>query len=293
MRKPLLLILTNAGLVLAVFALLAQSLFIVKRVARTQHIEGEVSVRRGANGVFTPLSQGQALQIGDTVRTGRGHAEFRFLDGTRWKIFPRSELTLRDATVDSARKSEISRLQLASGEVLVRLSKILSPDSRFEIETPGALATSRGQVFRVAVHPEKTSVDVFKGSVEIKSTLGDGAARITPGHQGVETKNKWSIKPHNSDQAFASEPNFIRPILLAELQKTSDGHAILSGQTEAGSQLLINQKSVSLALDGTFSHRAKLANGKNQWTIQSTDAYGARTSLQKSLVAQAADCAAP
>ncbi|HEX9998779.1 MAG TPA: FecR domain-containing protein [Abditibacterium sp.] len=284
MRKPLLLIFTNAALVLAAFGLLAQSLFVVRRVARVQKIEGDVSVQRSGASTFTPLKAGETLRKGDTVRTSPGSsAEFRWLDGTRWKLFPRSELTLREATVDARKPSEVSRLYLASGQILVRVAKPLASTSSFEVETLNSVIKSQGQIFRVAMRPGTDLISVFKGNVAVSSMNSPASVLVNSGIQATEINKKWSLKPQDDQSTVLAHPEFFRPILEAEVQKGVDGNALLQGQTEPQSRVSIGGKPIPVAENGSFSHSVALAPGKNQWKIQSTDSYGATATIEKSL----------
>ena len=87
---------------IVVFALLAQSLFIVQRVAQTRNVVGQVTVQRGGAGEMIALVEGTPVQNGDVVRAGaKSSAEFNWQDGTRWKLLANSHLVIQKSLFNS------------------------------------------------------------------------------------------------------------------------------------------------------------------------------------------------
>jgi hypothetical protein len=280
MRKPVLIIFANACLLIAIFGLLAQSLFVVERVATVKAVEGKVEVQRGGEGSYSPLVAGMVIQIGDMVRTAAGSsAQFSWLDGTRWKLLHDSEAAIRAASFSSTHKTEVSKLQLLKGKVLVRVAKALAGDSSFEVETPTALAATRGQVFSVAVRGGFTAVDVFKGTVSVSNLQGDSEAVATPEKRAFETVKGWHISRPENVREFLAETDFVRPLLQVDGISKQAYFAVIKGQTEAGSRLVIDGKKVPVLGNGTFVGRVQLTPYKNSWKIVSTDSYGQTNSV--------------
>ena len=275
MRKPVLLIFVNAMILIVVFALLAQSLFIVQRVAQAGAMSGTVEVQRGGQGNFKPLSSGQIVAVGDVVRTGKNSgAEFTWADKTRWKLAPNTQLAVAKASLNSTKKTEISQFRLDAGKVFVRIVKSLTPDSKFEVETPTAVAAVRGTVFSVEVKDGKTNVETFAGHVRVSS---QGQQKmIDPGQEGVAGAGE--IQTEKADgAAFRSQPDLIRPELEIGVKQIGKS-AMVQGQTEAGNVLKVGDQNAKVKGNGTFLSRVKLAPGHNQWRVTATDKHGATSS---------------
>ena len=278
MRRPVLLIFVNAMILIVVFALLSQSLVVIQRLAKADNISGLVEVKRSRQGGWKPLAKGGLIKTGDVVRTGKtGTAEFRWADGTRWKIMPATEIKVRKSTYNMVQKSDQSQLQLTTGKVFIRIIKALQPTSNFEVETPTAVAAVRGTIFSVEVKNGKTSVAVFKGKVQVS---GKGAGEnkrdlITPGHAAI-ANDAGEIR-ETGDAAelieFSRQLTIVQPDLRAEIKPISGNRVLISGTTESGNTLKINGEKVRVLGNGRFMHRV-LAETASAFTVVSTDKHG-------------------
>lgn len=277
MRKPLLLIFANTMILIVLFCLMAQSLFIVARLASAKSVTGTVEVKRAGENVFQPIVQGEAVKAGDEVRTGKnGRAQFAWADGTRWKIEPNTRLKIERAAIDSWHKTEHTQFHLDEGKVFVRVVKPLASGSSFGIETPLAFATVRGTVWSIEVRSGQTCVGVWKGFVEV-SGQGSEPQIVRPGHEAIAGMGGVQLQTAN-DAAFQAQSDLLRPSLEAQVE-LGTGEASLNGQTEAGNSLLLNGQPLAVLNNGVFLRRAALKTGHNQWTITATDKHGESSSV--------------
>lgn len=276
MRKPVLLIFTNALILIVIFVLLAQSLFLVQRIAQAGEVKGKVEVaRRG--GDFSPLKSGQTVIVGDEVRTGQdGIAEFTWADKTRWRVMPNSRLTIKKAIVNSVKKAEISQFRLDAGKVFIRIVKSFAPGSSFEVETPTAVAAVRGTVFSVEVAGNQTKVGVYKGAVKVSDGAKNQSKTITPGQEALAGEAKIALGA-TDNAAFQSQPTLLKPSLEAQI-KTRGDLIFLWGETETGDKVSINGQNAKVLNNGTFRKSLKLVAGYNEWKIASTDKHNAQNS---------------
>ena len=280
MRKPVLLIFINAMILIVVFVLLAQSLFIVSRVAQAEGVKGVVEVQRAGQGGFYVLASGQSVAVGDVVRTGNnGQVEFTWADKTRWKLTPNTKLTVAKATINNANSSETSRFRLDSGKLFVRIVKPIKDGSSFEVQTPSARASVVGTVFSVAVEPDgATRVETFAGRVQMESVgkriFVDAGKAATAGARGVSSVALTPV----SGADFLSQPDLVRPTLNVRAQPRNKNVVFVRGATEAGNSLEINGQRALMLGNGSFARRFMMAPGHNQWQIVATDKHGAVTS---------------
>ena len=282
MKKPVALIFINAMILIVVFALLTQSLFVVQRLARTQNVRGLVEVQRGGQGEFRALSSGQPVAVGDVVRTSSdGQIEFVWADQTRWTMAPNTQLTVANATRNSAQGAENARFELDEGKLFVRIVKPLRAGSSFRVRTPRGVATATGTVFSVEVMPDgATCVQSYAGQVQLES---DGhQATISAGTAGITGPDSIEMTPI-AGADFRALPDLIRPALSARLKQLSGNHVWVGGATEAGDALEINGHRALVLGDGIFGRRFTLLPGHNQWQIVATDKHGARSQQCRAL----------
>ncbi|MBV9468198.1 MAG: FecR domain-containing protein, partial [Abitibacteriaceae bacterium] len=268
-------------ILIVIFALLTQSLVIVQRLATPVKLQGLVEVQRSGKGDFTPLSNNTPIKTGDVVRSGKdGIAEFKWVDGTRWKIMPNTEIIVKKATANWIKKADTSELELTTGKVFIRIMKELTPASKFEVETPTAVAAVRGTIFSVEVAHGQTQVAVFKGHVKVTSGDSHHEAMINPGQAAVSAQvgALETISSATADAQFASQPTIIQPELTARItQIGTENKALVRGTTEAGDIVTVNDNPVQILSNGLFNHRVTLQPGQNIFNVVTLDRHGVKT----------------
>lgn len=135
--------------------------------AEVLHSHGDVGLQR-AGGPWQPLAGGEALVVGDVVRTGaQSSATLRFADGSRVLLRPGSRLRV-ERTVALGRSGVVdTRLGLEAGaaDAQVPPAAPAQPARRFQIRTPVANLGVRGTEFRTRTEATLTAVEVLEGRV--------------------------------------------------------------------------------------------------------------------------------
>ena len=277
MRKPVLLIFANAAILIVLFSMMTQSLFIVARLASAKSVTGQVEVRHAGENAFHPLHVGEAVKAGDEVQSAEdGRAEFAWPDGTRWKIEPQTRLTIERALLNSRSKTEHTQLRLDAGKVWVRVVKTLASGSGFGIETPTALAKVRGTVWSIEVSGDQTRVGVYKGFVEV---TGDKTTEIVrPGLEAIAGTEGVKLERARNQSGFGANPDLLRPLLDVQFSLGKVA-AIVNGRTEAGDLLTLNGEAIPLLNNGAFLTSVPFKNGHNEWTFSATDKHGVTSSV--------------
>jgi len=276
MRKPVLLIWTNAAILIVLFAFMTQSLFLVSRVAHTRWARGGVQVRRSNGGVWAPISKGTPVKAGDVLSTGTdGRAEFAWADGTRWIVEPNTTLRVLRAGRASWRGGEQTQFRLEQGKMWVRVAKALDAGSGFSVETPDARATVRGTVWSIETGRGKTRVGVWRGFVDVSAPSGGPSKRISPGTDALVGAQGVALQsaPPAQDAAFRAQSDLTHPDLDIHAKRIGQW-AILSGHTEEGGALFFGCHPVDVSDNGAFLQRLALVRGHNQWTLTARDKHG-------------------
>lgn len=287
MRRGTYLIFINAMILIVVFCLLAQSLVIIQRLASAEKIQGTVEVSRGGNGKYIALAQGSAIKTGDVVRTGSdGQAEFKWVDGTRWKVMPNTLITVKKSVTNIARHADYSELGLTSGKVFIRIMKALTAASRFEVETPTAVAAVRGTIFSVEVKDGQTQVAVFKGQVQVRSGETEAQKLIEPGQAAVSARRGalQTVSSAGADAEFARQSSIVLPELVSvDVKSTESGKLRVSGYTEAGDHVTVNGVKARVRGDGRFDKSFSPKPGEKTVTVVTTDRHGVSNTVVKPL----------
>jgi uncharacterized repeat protein (TIGR01451 family) len=114
------------------------------------------------------------LQPGDTIKSaGNSQAEITLFDGSILEIFPDTEIKISDLSMSGSGTTTIT-MQQQIGKTVSRVKKLTDTESRYEIETPAAVASVRGSTMIVIVYANGVTV--------VMNEAGD--IRVTA--QGVE-----------------------------------------------------------------------------------------------------------
>jgi len=151
-------------------------------------IEGDVSVMEAGTDSWTEGEVGMSLEVGDTVKTGDdSSAEITFFDGSTVELQPGTEIEIASLDVAADSGSTTITLEQTIGATISRVTNIIDPASRYEVETPSGAAAVRGSVMVVCVTGDGTSwIANQKGNIWTRA-------------QGVELqvpeKRKCILKP--------------------------------------------------------------------------------------------------
>lgn len=133
-------------------------------------IKGNVTVQEKAGGAWRALLLNNRVTQGSALRTEEeGTVEITFEDGASFLLKPSTSLKM--TTVE--RKSSgyfLRELYLRSGRTISSLREATGKGSRFEIQTPSAIAATRGTAFRVSVDDsEATRSEVLNGTIGVEA----------------------------------------------------------------------------------------------------------------------------
>jgi len=134
-------------------------------------LDGSVLVSH-AGGPFAQIADGDVVDAGDRVRTAAdSHGVLTFFDGTTVELEPGTEVTIDDLRA-SASGDKIVSISQVIGRTWHVVTHLVSPNSRYEVNTPTATAIVRGTAFEVAVAADgTTTTETTEGDV---STIAQG-----------------------------------------------------------------------------------------------------------------------
>ena len=167
-------------------------------------VADSVLVNRGGSS-FAPISASTTLEAGQSLRTDHhGRALLTYFDGTTVLIGEDSEFSY---VVSQTSLGEIVVTMLQSaGRMWYRVSRALSPGSRYEVHFPvGAAVVRAGSAMDATVGDDgATTVVATEGSVDVSS--GGTSVPLRPGQQTVVKRGAPPSSPSLSPQADAASP---------------------------------------------------------------------------------------
>ena len=286
MRKATFAIIIGFAFLVALALLLTQSVAVLQRAAHVSNVSGEVKiVKKGEETVRALPEEKRLVQAGDKLITGAdGRLSLNWIDGTRIRMAPGSELTVQKCEV--AKGAERAVFQLDLGKVWVRVLRMLSQQDKFEIKTPTATAGVRGTIFAVAVAPDGTTdVSVYEGEVTVAS--GGGEVKITATNTarlGARDDPQVTSFSAQEAQGWAEQIGELGPYLeIIGITRTEDAVTV-TGRTEGDAELTVNDQPVTPKPNGRFTVDLEVPDEESPTvTAVATDGRGYATTVVRSL----------
>ena len=147
--------------------------------------EGDVLVMKAGTDDWTDAAVGMSLGVGDIIKTGdNSGAEITFFDGSTIELGAGTqiEITALDSSPDT--DATIITLLQTIGTTISRVTKILDPASRYEVETPSGVVAVRGSAAETHVTEDGTTWgcnlggDVWTAAQDVELQVPEGRCFI-------------------------------------------------------------------------------------------------------------------
>jgi len=174
MRKASFAIIMAFAFLVGLLLLMTQSISVLQRVARVSEISGTVNITHKEEENTIPLGDRRLVQAGDRLSTAlpEGRCTLNWIDGTRIRMEPGTELTVQKCQVYKGAEQSAFRLDI--GKIWIRVLRMLSQQDKFLINTPTATAGVRGTMFAVEVAADgSTEISVYEGQVTVAGESGE------------------------------------------------------------------------------------------------------------------------
>jgi len=120
--------------------------------------EGNVFVMKAGTDSWIEAQVGMSLGPGDVIKSSDGSsAEITFFDGSTIELRAGTEIEVATLDIATDTGSTTITLQQAIGTTISRVTKLVDPASRYEVETPAGVAAVRGSVMLVSVIEDGTT----------------------------------------------------------------------------------------------------------------------------------------
>jgi uncharacterized protein YraI len=195
-------------LAIGVFSVSAQDEF----AASLEVLNSGVEVQRVNTANFIAVEVEAIVGVGDIIRTddsGQARITF-FADGTDVTLEPSTEYHIVQFRGDN--ENFQLTVEVLAGQTTHRLNRVLSPNSSYNVETPGMTLAAKGTVFAIRVEEDgRSGMLVHEGLVD--SSAGQDSADV-PEQFGVRADVGGELS------------DVVRAATFAELDSALDGCAV-------------------------------------------------------------------
>jgi len=182
MRRTLLLVLT---------LIMLPDLLLAAAVGNAAKMSGEVFFRTGDNLKYIIMQQGQTVEEGNWVKTGKkGWLELSLSDGSRFTIANNTELEVNRFMVTKDKKE--GSFTLTQGKLRASVVKLGGQQTDIKIRSRTAVAGIRGTEFLMLA---EGPANVFFGNEGIVNISGMGEDAAPPLLPGTMTQNTRGLPP--------------------------------------------------------------------------------------------------
>jgi hypothetical protein len=196
MPNPLRGIPTLLGLVVLIAAMSARA----EEVGAVAEIEGQAEVLRAGTAAWTPLKAGDAVNLGDQLRTpANSKLKLLFRDDSVLTLAQSSLLKVDEQVIGAT--APISRFSLFLGTIRALVTdRYGAAGARFEVETPTAVAGVRGTGFITAYDAtrEETVVLGLFDTTGVRSKAdprGEREVRVRAGEMTTVRRGSYPLRP--------------------------------------------------------------------------------------------------
>jgi hypothetical protein len=153
-------------------------------------IQGDVQVMKAGESNWTAAQIKMILQSGDSIKTANNSAAVvTFFEGSTVKMEANTQIQVSKLSIPAAtEKSTIINLKQQIGNTVNTVKKLTDSASRYEIETPAAVAGVGGSVMLVSVSRDGTTRvtnqegNIYVVAAEVKIVIPMGnSSTVTPG----------------------------------------------------------------------------------------------------------------
>lgn len=154
-------------------------------VGKITYIEGRVDVARAGSDIATPLREGDAIAIGDAVRTkSSSKAEVTFNDKSMLRLAQNTRVEVKDYVLDANNKRKTAEIMVDRGKTRTIIAKM--PDkAEFNISTPNARGTVKGSDVFTSFQAGSSNMLVAEGRLSIVNPAIPGNALIVPAGNSI------------------------------------------------------------------------------------------------------------
>jgi len=243
-------------------------------------LKGNAYSRQGVNAPWKPLQLKDNVREGSSLKTADSSVlEVGFDDGTAFLLRENTSVTIKTAKKGAFHLLRV--LYLETGKVVSRVKSATGRGSRFEIETPSALAAARGTHYRVSVDGQNTTrAEMLESAIDLSAmgstvALHEGEGSLAKLHEPPMAPVALLLPPEQIPVVPSADepPSAFR---FSRIEKAIAYRVALTRDPEGNDAV----KAAVIPPDATFAVEG-IADGRYYLMVSSIDALGLEGPLSK------------
>lgn len=180
---------------------------------------GEIISMRGGsdsylmrNGSKASISEGDKLEVGDTVHSGSAHVALILYPKIQMGLAKDTELKITSHMVEEAttEKTE-SLIELIKGLIRIQVTRDQNEEVQQKVDARGVTFAVRGTEYEVSSTDDDAELDVFEGEVEVSSPhVQTFVPEIVKPNEGFRYARKARQFSRRAHKARLKEAKFLR-----------------------------------------------------------------------------------
>jgi hypothetical protein len=218
------------------------------------------ALERQAGGQWVAVASGSRLAVTDRIRTqGEGAVTLEAADGSRIELVDEVEVTVEALT------RSLAELELHRGRLRADLAD--GSDMALRVTSSGASAEAQNGAF--VVFADGTGmVAVASETAEVRLRAQEREVLVAAGQQSL-------VRPDGppSDPEAIPEAVFLE-VAWPQGRVQRERRLVVRGRVDPGTEVRIEDRSTSVAHDGTFETEVALSEGVNRVAVRARDIAG-------------------
>jgi len=237
--------------------------------------QGDVFVMKAGTSDWMEGAVEMSLGVGDKLRTGDDSgAEITFFDGSTMELKAGTQVEI--TSLDFSADTDVTTITLMQtiGTTISRMTKLLDPASRYEVETPSGVVAVRGSGVEIHVGEDGTAWgcnlegEIWAAAEGVELEIPEGRCCII--RPGSPPELAWRLDISSTiggevvtpgEGAFAYEEGEVVD-LVAE---PDEGYHFVNWSGDVGIIASVNAASTSITMNDNYSIRADFEEGPAQY----------------------------
>ncbi|MBI4775892.1 MAG: FecR domain-containing protein [Deltaproteobacteria bacterium] len=239
--------------------------------AKVNLLQGKADVQRAKEEISNPLSEGDVVSHGDTVKTHSGsRIELLLADGSFTRFDEETSFRIQSLEVDTKAEERDIKLKLLAGKTWAKVKSFTGAKNNFEMYTASAVAGIRGTTYRINEDPSQgTLVRVYEGEIKVWSAPREVGGPGQVGAPGIASGAPGQVaapKPAGAPREVAGPESVSKP-------GTVGGPGAVAGPGEVSMMewvyLVRAMQQITITPDGrpTRPRTFTEAEDKNDWVL--------------------------
>jgi hypothetical protein len=233
--------------------------------------EGDVFVMKAGADDWIEGAVEMSLEAGVTLRTGDDSgAEITFFDGSTMELQAGTQIEITSLDISADTGVTTITVMQTIGTTISRVTKLLDPASRYEVETPSGVVAVRGSGVEIHVREDGTAWgcnlegEIWAAAEGVELQIPEGRCCII--RPGSPPELAWRLDISSTtggdvvtpgEGAFVYEEGEVAD-LVAE---PDEGHHFVNWSGDVGTIADVNAASTSITMNDNYSIRADFEEG--------------------------------